>query len=254
MVFIYGTRLMGKCEQVPGLFHVATKFAHFDFVPLFPTESWVVFSQNGKQFRGSRIPMHAKSVLLTWGRFITFIAGIVGLFMAFAAFNKRFGNPNDWMAPAAIGVSCSVAFVFLRWHKSCTHASYERASQLAQAIGLNAAGLQILQRHFGQAAGRGFDVVPTAQPASFAPPPVAKPAQIPLAPERPLPGQPEWFYENNGQQSGPVPFETLRLLAASGQLTPQTYVWKEGMPAWAEAVNVQGLFSQPAMNGIGQTA
>ena len=88
MVFIYGTRLMGKCEQVPGLFHVATKFAHFDYVPLIPTESWVVFSQNGKQFRGARIPMHAKSVFLTWGRFITFIAGIVGLIMAMVTFSK----------------------------------------------------------------------------------------------------------------------------------------------------------------------
>ena len=249
---IFGTRLMGKSDQVPGLFHVATRFFHIDFVPLIPTATYLVFSQNGSQFRGIKIPMAAKSLFLTWGRFITFVAGVIGLVVAMVTFNKP-GSSADWMGPAAIGVSCSVAFVFLRWHRVCTHASYSRACQLAQMVGLNAAGLQMIQQHFGQSAGRGFEV---QQPraASFAPqqqPP--KPAPIPLAPPRPL-QQPEWFFESNGQQSGPVAFETLRQMITNGQLSPQTLVWKEGLANWTEAGQVRGLFTPPAMGGVGQTA
>ena len=37
MVFVFGSRLYGKVDEVPGIGHVATKFAHFDYMPLVPT-------------------------------------------------------------------------------------------------------------------------------------------------------------------------------------------------------------------------
>ena len=52
----------------------------------------------------------------------------------------------------------------------------------------------------------------------------------------------------NGAQSGPFNMQQLAGLAQSGQLTPQTYVWKQGMPGWEFAGNVmelQGLFAPP---------
>ena len=39
----------------------------------------------------------------------------------------------------------------------------------------------------------------------------------------------------NGAQSGPFNLTQLQQMAQSGQITPQTYVWKQGMPNW-EAV------------------
>lgn len=50
----------------------------------------------------------------------------------------------------------------------------------------------------------------------------------------------------NGQQSGPYNISQLAQFAASGQFTPQTYVWTQGMPQWEQAMNVadlRGIFS-----------
>lgn len=45
----------------------------------------------------------------------------------------------------------------------------------------------------------------------------------------------------NGQQTGPFNMQQLKQMAQSGQLTMQTYVWKQGMAQWELAGNVQEL-------------
>ena len=47
----------------------------------------------------------------------------------------------------------------------------------------------------------------------------------------------------NGQQSGPFNMQQLQQMVQMGQFTPQTYVWKQGMPQWDLAGNVQELAS-----------
>ena len=59
----------------------------------------------------------------------------------------------------------------------------------------------------------------------------------------------------NNQQAGPFDWSQLKQLAQQGQLTPQTYVWKQGMPNWDFAGNVpelQPLFASaaPQMPGM----
>ncbi len=59
----------------------------------------------------------------------------------------------------------------------------------------------------------------------------------------------------NNQQAGPFDWNQLKQLAQQGQLTPQTYVWKQGMPNWDFAGNVpelQPLFASaaPQMPGM----
>ena len=52
----------------------------------------------------------------------------------------------------------------------------------------------------------------------------------------------------NGSQAGPFNMQQLQQLAQNGQLTPQTYVWKQGMANWEFAGNVPelaGLFAPP---------
>ncbi len=52
----------------------------------------------------------------------------------------------------------------------------------------------------------------------------------------------------NGQSSGPYNIQQLAQMAQSGQLTRQTYVWKQGMANWEFAGNVQelnNLFAPP---------
>lgn len=53
----------------------------------------------------------------------------------------------------------------------------------------------------------------------------------------------------NGSQVGPFNMQQLAQMAQGGQLTPQTYVWKQGMPNWEFAGNVPelaSLFAPPA--------
>jgi membrane protease subunit (stomatin/prohibitin family) len=65
-----------------------------------------------------------------------------------------------------------------------------------------------------------------AQAAPSAPAPAAPP---------PLPAAAQWFMAVNNQQQGPFDAQTLAAKAASGELTRDTLVWKQGMPAWEKA-------------------
>ena len=47
----------------------------------------------------------------------------------------------------------------------------------------------------------------------------------------------------NGQQTGPFGMQQLQQMAQSGQLTKNTYVWKQGMAQWELAGNVAELAS-----------
>ena len=68
----------------------------------------------------------------------------------------------------------------------------------------------------------------------------------------PMPGaqpQVQYMVGVNGQQVGPCNWNKLQQLVQQGQLTQQTYVWKQGMANWELAGNVQEL--QPLfMNAV----
>lgn len=56
----------------------------------------------------------------------------------------------------------------------------------------------------------------------------------------------QYMVSANGQQAGPFGMQQLQQMVQAGQLTPQTYVWKQGMAQWELAGNVQelsGLFA-----------
>lgn len=68
-------------------------------------------------------------------------------------------------------------------------------------------------------------------------------------PPPPLPQQASYMVIVGGNQSGPYNMQQLAQLVAAGHLTPQSYVWKQGMPQWAEAGTIpelQCLFAPPA--------
>jgi len=74
------------------------------------------------------------------------------------------------------------------------------------------------------------------QHTSYAPP---MPDMMP-----PMPGtipQVQYMVGINGQQAGPFDWNQLKQLVSQGQLTQQTYVWKQGMANWEFAGNVQEL-------------
>lgn len=57
----------------------------------------------------------------------------------------------------------------------------------------------------------------------------------------PPPPQVSYMVAQNGQQSGPFTIPQLQQLVQQGQVTAQTYVWKQGMANWALAGQVQEL-------------
>ena len=59
----------------------------------------------------------------------------------------------------------------------------------------------------------------------------------------------QYHISMNGAQAGPFNMQQLQQMTQSGQLTPQTYVWKQGMANWELAGNVAelaALFAPPA--------
>lgn len=57
----------------------------------------------------------------------------------------------------------------------------------------------------------------------------------------PLPTAVQYMVAINGQQYGPYNMQQLQQMVQTGQLTPQTYVWKNGMAAWDIAGNLPDL-------------
>ena len=51
----------------------------------------------------------------------------------------------------------------------------------------------------------------------------------------------KWYYSRGGAQLGPVDQSTLRMMAVSGQLSPEDLVWSEGMGNWQPATSVPSL-------------
>jgi hypothetical protein len=69
-------------------------------------------------------------------------------------------------------------------------------------------------------------------------------AAAPAAPAGPPPvpgAAPSWFLAVGGQQVGPVVAGDLAARVASGELTPATLVWRQGMAAWTAASDVPEL-------------
>lgn len=56
----------------------------------------------------------------------------------------------------------------------------------------------------------------------------------------------QWYCMIRGQQYGPVDDAALHQWAAEGRLSASDTVWCEGMPQWAPAGSIAGLFPQAA--------
>jgi len=64
-----------------------------------------------------------------------------------------------------------------------------------------------------------------------------------------------WYYHHDGAQNGPVSFEELQELAASGTLGIEDLVWQQGMAGWAAAGTIENLFpASPGLDDTGVTA
>jgi hypothetical protein len=143
MFFIFGQRNFGKCDRVPGVFYVVTQFFHINFVPLIPTSTYLVLegSESGNSFKGKKISMSGKSILIAWGRWALIISLLICAAVGFFTLVGGAGQADlpmlaTGMFMGMLAVACGVLF-WSTYHFS--KASHDRAMQLADEIGLSQA-------------------------------------------------------------------------------------------------------------------
>jgi hypothetical protein len=135
MHLIMGTRLYGKVDETPKLWHVATNFFHVYYCPLIPTGSYAVFDKQGDNFRGVPIRLNFRSVLVAWLRCATpFLAFAAGAGSMIAVQEHRQNLATGFIAAAvALLVVCLLAWRL----KSFKQATYERALAVANQLQLS---------------------------------------------------------------------------------------------------------------------
>ena len=168
MIYVVGSRLYGKCDEVKGLFHVATKFGHFDYIPLIPMGSWLVFEKTGNGWRGVRIPLSFKSILIAWARCIAIVAVVAGAIVTFTGY-EEFHRGRVTTTEGALGIivpgtitALSLAFLILSpYLTGIGRASARRAEQLGRLAGLPDDVLDNLRRsQFNLPPTGAFEVMP----------------------------------------------------------------------------------------------
>jgi hypothetical protein len=138
MLYIFGTKTYGKVDHLPGLFYVSTTFFHVNFVPLFPTGSYLIID-DGKE-RGMKIGWSGKSIFFAWMRALAFAGGI-GL-----ACLGVFELAEHHIVPAVILVAMGilgVLFFFLSY--KLARPGPRRALRIASQAGI---APEILARYF----------------------------------------------------------------------------------------------------------
>jgi len=182
MYFVFGSRLYGKVDKVPGHFWVATKFAHVYYIPLIPTETWLVTSQTDKHWRGKKIPLSLKSILTAWFRVAAIGAAVVGAVLAIIAFNDS--KTQEAIVHAIVAAIAIALVVFTYKSKWLNTASVARAHRLMQLAGLEASAEQLLARAYPQqVSGQPFTPL-TARAAAAG---SVRPAQVIPSPSTPPP-------------------------------------------------------------------
>ncbi|HHU25473.1 MAG TPA: SPFH domain-containing protein [Bacteroidales bacterium] len=104
---------------------------------------------------------------------------------------------------------------------------------MGAGIGLAMAG-QMAQQMVNPQGGQFNPNAPQQQPPHFVPPQGG-------ATPPPIPPQIMYHVAIGGVQQGPFPEVQLQQMVQQGQLTPDTLVWTQGMPAWAAANSVPAI-------------
>jgi len=148
MIVVWGSKLYGKTDEVPGIFHVATKFWHLWYLPLIPMGTCLVLDETSDESRGVRIPFSYKSVLLAWGRAA---AIVLAVFLGFLACRSAFRGHFD--VTALVLIVCDAAafglFLELKYMRPFRYASYDRAMELAALAQFDERGKTLLLLYFG---------------------------------------------------------------------------------------------------------
>lgn len=144
MIIIWGSGMYGKCDEVPGICHVATQFGHLWYIPLIPTGTYAIIEKHDDgSFNGAKIPFSFKSFLLGWFRAAAVVGLIVGACMTWVAFDVGEG----WIT---LGITCGILAALIASYKLCGTASYERARDIGKKLGLSGEGQMLIEVAYGR--------------------------------------------------------------------------------------------------------
>lgn len=160
MVITFGSKFMGKVDEVGADLWVETRFHHVLFAPLIPVASWIVVRQGGGGgVPQLEIPVSSKSVAVAWMWYIGLVAGIGGLLGGSGMFLQNEANWQLWIEAGCVGVM--LLAISNPW-SDFRKASYERACELARALKLNDGAMAQIAEMYGK---------PAPNPASSVGPP-----------------------------------------------------------------------------------
>lgn len=148
MLLIYGTSLYGKCDEVPGLFHVATNFVHLYYIPLVPTGSHVVLAKRGSTWQGAPCGLSVKSLLMGWLRAVAIVAILICFGASLMLYSET--DYHTMAMFAAVGVAAAFFLIWSYRAGVVCRASYRRAMILADKIGLSDEGKIMIDLAFGK--------------------------------------------------------------------------------------------------------
>jgi hypothetical protein len=150
MIIVWGSNMYGRCDEVPGMFHVATRFGHLWYLPLIPMGSYLVYRSEGRSFQGMPIGFHFKSFAMAWLRTGMVVGAIVFTVMAIAmACEQRPHHPTMWWIPALMAVACGALGAWFSYGKFFRHASYITAVKLSEKAKFNDEGKVMIELKFG---------------------------------------------------------------------------------------------------------
>lgn len=145
---VWGTRMMGKVDHVPGVGHVATKFFYLQYVPLIPVETYLVFREVGEQIHGVQIPFSPKSIFVAWLRTGCVLAAIGLTVAGIIAISERHAGEGV-VSLVAAGLFAG-AFIYSYYFGPICRAGYNRAMELAQRANLGPEQFLALEIAFGR--------------------------------------------------------------------------------------------------------
>jgi hypothetical protein len=137
-MMIFGNRLYGKVDQVPGLFHVATQFFHLNYVPLIPTGSYLVLEQSwaaGSPWMA--VGWSVKSIVFAWGRAGLIVGAIYAGCKSIPLALMDLSKNGDWLTPALLLALVSALFYLFYVSYRFAHAGPARALWLAEQAGIS---------------------------------------------------------------------------------------------------------------------
>lgn len=150
MLLVWGSKMYGRVDDVPGLFYVATRFGHLWYLPLIPMGSFVVLEREGKIVSAVPIGLCLKSFFMAWFRtaLVILTVGCFCFVLLELLDNKR-PKLVDLIVPCSIFLAVALTCAFVSYGKPFRRAKYLRALQLSEKAHFNDAGKIMLEAHFG---------------------------------------------------------------------------------------------------------